>query len=385
MPAGPNTGTARTAAALLELYADYKPAKSSTRQLMRDLITSGLFADHALALDVSDAYVGTGTATSGAPRLFLGTNVKSGDDSAILIGRAVAGDALFSHAIRDESTFTSTGAGAYASYDSAPVMAGAVAYNHFRSFQSRPTYQGAAAIAEVNGFQWQLTHTGLGTIGNAYGVHIVNPGGAGPITTNTAIFIENMTRGVANYAIYSAGTVASYHGGTIEIGATATIRFDQFSGTYGQFLTVDASGFVLGNPNTTLINGVLDLGAAVGDSLLFFHSGNTKYGMDIQASTLRMFTPTGGSILDFGKMSTTDGTTFTSQLTLDGATGNLNIKTGVLQKGGTQVVGARSTGWAAQTAVASKADLGAAPTVGALASWASAIDVALKAHGLIGV
>lgn len=49
---------------------------------------------------------------------------------------------------------------------------------------------------------------------------------------------------------------------------------------------------------------------------------------------------------------------------------------------GTQVVSARNTGWTNQTAVASKADLGATPTVGQLASWASAIDAMLKAHGL---
>jgi hypothetical protein len=38
MPAGPNTGTARILADFLELYADYKPAKSSNRQLMRDFV-----------------------------------------------------------------------------------------------------------------------------------------------------------------------------------------------------------------------------------------------------------------------------------------------------------------------------------------------------------
>lgn len=53
--------------------------------------------------------------------------------------------------------------------------------------------------------------------------------------------------------------------------------------------------------------------------------------------------------------------------------------------GANQVVGARNAGWTAQTATASKADLGASPTVGALAQWASAIDALLRtSHGLIG-
>lgn len=50
--------------------------------------------------------------------------------------------------------------------------------------------------------------------------------------------------------------------------------------------------------------------------------------------------------------------------------------------GSNQVVGARSTGWTNQTATASKADLGASPTVAQLAAFCSAVDVMLKAHGL---
>lgn len=49
-----------------------------------------------------------------------------------------------------------------------------------------------------------------------------------------------------------------------------------------------------------------------------------------------------------------------------------------------KVVGNRVTGWTNQTAAASRADLGAAPTVNALASAFSALYADLKAHGLIG-
>lgn len=59
MAAGPNTGTGRRHLELLELYADYKPAKSSNRQLERDLIEAIKFArrfdvrdyDTGIALD----------------------------------------------------------------------------------------------------------------------------------------------------------------------------------------------------------------------------------------------------------------------------------------------------------------------------------------------
>lgn len=76
-------------------------------------------------------------------------------------------------------------------------------------------------------------------------------------------------------------------------------------------------------------------------------------------------------------------TGFNTVLVVDGS-GNLNALASY-QVNGTKVVGPRDTGWAAQTASASKADLGASPTVGQIASWAAAVDAALKNHGIFGV
>lgn len=55
-----------------------------------------------------------------------------------------------------------------------------------------------------------------------------------------------------------------------------------------------------------------------------------------------------------------------------------------LNVSGTKVVGARRTGWTAQTAVAARTDLGASPTNGQLASAFRALYDDLAAHGLIG-
>ncbi len=65
---------------------------------------------------------------------------------------------------------------------------------------------------------------------------------------------------------------------------------------------------------------------------------------------------------------------------------NFHLSSGkVLKVDFLQVVGPRVTGWTPQTAAASKADLGAAPTVGQIASWARAVQDAMVAHGLFGV
>lgn len=89
-----------------------------------------------------------------------------------------------------------------------------------------------------------------------------------------------------------------------------------------------------------------------------------------------------GDITASGTVSGADGS-FSNDVGITGScSANTFDSTTNFQISGTQVVGAQDTGWAAQTATPSKADLGATPTVGALAQWASAVDVALKTHGL---
>ncbi len=166
-----------------------------------------------------DAYSGTGTGTTGAPRLFLGTNASSGDDSALLIGRAVAGDSLFSHAIRDESTFISTTTGAYTPFDASPTINGSIHYNHTRGFQYRAIYSGAGTIDEIAAF-WTQPSVTAGTTTNLYGLKVNDPGSSGTITNQYGIWIDPLSRGGTNYAIYVSGANSTYLGGTLQVTGT---------------------------------------------------------------------------------------------------------------------------------------------------------------------
>lgn len=80
----------------------------------------------------------------------------------------------------------------------------------------------------------------------------------------------------------------------------------------------------------------------------------------------------------------TSGVTFAAGIvaTTGVFSGNLDALT--FRVAATQVVGARRTGWTDQTATASRANLGASPTVGGLASFCRALYDDLKTHGLIG-
>lgn len=164
-----------------------------------------------------DAYTGIGTATAGAPRITLGKNAPSGDDSCFLICRGLVGDSLFSHAIRDESTITCTTTGAYAAFDAITRMTGSIHYNHLRGFQARMFYQGSGLIDEMNGFNFTPSLTS-GTCTLLYGVHIVNAvlSGGATVGTQTGIFVETLSGATANYGIYVSGN-PSYLGGALQI------------------------------------------------------------------------------------------------------------------------------------------------------------------------
>jgi hypothetical protein len=179
-------------------------------------------------LSTAHAYTGTGTATSGLPRMFLGTNAPSGDDSALLICRAIAGTDLFSHGVRDESTFTSLTIGAYASFDSIPVLNGDITYNHITSFQSRHQYAGGGTLTDSVGFSYALTTSGAVTASTAFRVY--DYAGAGAVTNFYALYIPTLTKPTNHWTIYSTGTSKAYHAGNFGIGTTAPLSLLSLSG-----------------------------------------------------------------------------------------------------------------------------------------------------------
>lgn len=164
---------------------------------------------------------GTNTIT-GSGRVFIGNKAPSTDDSALLIGRNLAGSYnTGAHAVRDESSWNYSGAGlgGYASYDSIVSVTGGLTYDHLTSFQARPQYSGVGLMGRLAGYTCQVGNTSTGTVYDAMGIKIDDVSGTGPVTNNFGIYISALSRGSAfNYAIYSGGTAQSYHGGRITVG-----------------------------------------------------------------------------------------------------------------------------------------------------------------------
>ena len=156
---------------------------------------------------IAPVHVGSRTDTSSNPHILVSADVSdivgSGND----------------HAFVDSSLITRSGVVAYNCYDAVPLFAGAADFNHFVSFQSRPTFSGSGEIGNVYGLFDAPNLSGAGKIDNRYGAYIHEfLGIVGTVVLNCGIYVDNLTGGTSNYAIYTDGTTQSYFGGSIGIG-----------------------------------------------------------------------------------------------------------------------------------------------------------------------
>jgi len=301
-----------------------------------------------------EAYSGTGTATTGAPRIFLGTNAPSGDDSAILIGRNIDGDALFSHAIKDESTFETTSAGGYCSFDSDFSVGGTENYNHLNSFQCRYDFTGSGTLTDAFGFSYNPTLSGPVTAATGFGVY--PPGGAGTITNLYGFLMRSGTRNnVTNYyglyisdvtgptnkwAIYTNGTNPSYFGGFVGCGdSTPNTILSAYGDKTAPTVFQDASFGQVDICQTGAVNKIMKLSfssngymgnscAAIGVKTTgagsFFYIGTTNTGGGLSNTGFEL--DNNGNVILSGALSVANDLTLTGGGTIDStANGNINL------------------------------------------------------------
>jgi hypothetical protein len=198
-------------------------------------------------------------------KIRTGNNTFSTDDSQILINRnlTTGGTSTGFHALRDETLYNTndvTGLRAYASFDAITTMQGTAAFNHLHSFQSRPNYSGTGTIDALRGFTHQATINGAVDLHQA--IFIDDFIGTGTTNQNVGLYVKSLVKGVSNFAIFTEGTTPSFFGGMIQsngIVQGTELRASNLNGNYGQVLSVDSLGNLLGNTNLTIINGVLDL------------------------------------------------------------------------------------------------------------------------------
>jgi hypothetical protein len=146
-----------------------------------------------------------------------------------------SGSNLFFDAYRDATSFTTTGSGGYATWDSIfELKSSGGTYGHARSYQSRPLVDSGATVTELDA--WSFSPTVNGTLTNMYGGHCYDPTGTGTVTTNACIWSDQ----TSGFSFYVASTnVQFYNGGLIH---------------GGNGLTIDAGGAAItGQVNSTAI------------------------------------------------------------------------------------------------------------------------------------
>lgn len=215
---------------------------------------SGAFVATALSASGLAADGSVTGATSAAQAFTAGVRVGAGwsaDDTAVNVKRTLSG-VINSHAYRDESALTpGAGTTGYAPYDSQYTLAGATSYDHFASFQNRPTFSGSGTITKHVGF-WSLPeHSGAGTITSLYHNWVWNVQGGGPVTNQYGLYVNELTGGGTNYAIFTAGSTPSFLNGNVRLGSE--LRVDGLA-AFGNVATNSAYQlFVSSNLNATKI------------------------------------------------------------------------------------------------------------------------------------
>ncbi len=129
----------------------------------------------------------------------------------------------------------------FCAFDISYAYNGAFNAGHLAGYQSRIIDSSTANVGSIWDFlSWPNLAGGSGTVGERFGVRVLDPLGTKTLTNNYGVFVDNMTRGANNWAIYANGTTPSYFGGPIE-------------GSY-----VDLSGVLTidpGSPATTAVFG----------------------------------------------------------------------------------------------------------------------------------
>ncbi len=166
---------------------------------------------------------------------FIGTDDLKSSLPGLTIARVLT-DTLNARAFHDASIFSGDTDRSYASYDAMAETGGVNNLNHIIGFQARNEHAGAGTLGIYYGFGSWPNITG-GNVTALFGFYAEDPIGAGTITTNYGLYIAAMTRGSANYAIYT-------NAGAVSFGGTVTIR----SGG----LTTDAGGIALTSPSTPI-------------------------------------------------------------------------------------------------------------------------------------
>lgn len=262
LTAGPTVDTAEAGAIEYDGSHLYFTATNGGTRYQLDQqvagLTSSQWSDVAGGINYAGGNVGIGTTTPDSSLQVVGgvkisPTVSPANQVGLTLAHAMSGAGLFFDAVADRGTFTSTGTGAYASYDAFPTINGTINYDHTRAFQDRAVYSGSGTLAELTGMI--VYPTANGPVTNTYGTWIKNIGGTGSVGTQYGIKIDDLTFGGANYSIYTGSAPSQFNANVnitgildatnkIGVGTASPLESIDIDGGY---LNISAGALACGN------------------------------------------------------------------------------------------------------------------------------------------
>lgn len=197
-------------------------------------------------LVVTNGNVGIGRAAPLAPLHIGSGGLETTADPTVMVSRSIDDTGSGNpHSFVDVSRIDRSGGSvAVASFDASATFTGTNSYDHYAAHKSRLWYQSTGSLNTYYGCYVDLAGS-AGAIKNVYRYYTTDGSGVGTIITNNyGIYIDSLTRGQNNYAVYVAGTTLSYFGGSVGIGKTPSYPLDVYK-------TVnDAATVRFQNPNS---------------------------------------------------------------------------------------------------------------------------------------
>ena len=153
--------------------------------------------------------------TSPAGLLHIGENQPiANQNTSVILASSKTLASGNGHGFGDYTIFNSDNGSAYASYDGKMASTGTSNYDHLVSFQSSHSHASPGTLVNLYDFVGASGNSG-GTVTNRKSLYIEDAGGSGVIGTQIGIWIDQLSRGSSNWAIYSYGNSPSYLGGLL--------------------------------------------------------------------------------------------------------------------------------------------------------------------------
>lgn len=207
------------------------------------------------------------------------------------------------YAFLDNSTVTYSGNGfqGHASFNDNVKHTGTQNSDHHHSFQAYPHYGSTGTLGRLSCF-WSQPDVTAGAVTELSQFKASNALGTGGIFTQYGLYVEPLTRGNANYAIYVNGPTVSYFGGALVLGQIGNPAYIQYNTNTGHLDLIPRSGFGVNTDAPLMFGG----GSGFPAQIAYNPSGNLDitprvgYGTSITSGPLLvgLSTPAAGEKLN---------------------------------------------------------------------------------------